>query len=176
MLAQWRLIVVPIAATVVAACSFTDPTVEPSEFVAAHAHDAQEVLDAVKQVDAGGTVLKDSGEFGIDATSAFAGFDAVLSKAQATFDSVNHTLLMAPKPKGLESSLTEMWSATDELSQAMKSGRAYVDDQKPSQLADWRKHWDTGRGWWNQAVTPIWQAAHQTPPTIEDAPTAPPAS
>jgi hypothetical protein len=86
---------------------------------------------------------------------------------------VNEIPLDTPKPKGVESSETEMWSATDELSGAIKSARAYVDDEKPSELADYKKHWDQGRAWWNQAVTAIWQAAGQPAPTIDNAPTAP---
>lgn len=65
-----------------------------------------------------------------------------------------------------------MWSATGELSSAMKSVRAYLDDGKPSQLADYKTHWNQGRAWWNQAVTRIWQAASAPPPTIANAPTA----
>jgi len=43
-----------------------------------------------------------------------------------------------------------MWSATDELSQAMKSIRAYVDDQKQSTLLDY-KTIGSGAGLVNQA-------------------------
>ena len=106
--------------------------------------------------------------------SALASFDGILSDAQSTFDKVNKVLLDAPKPKGLESSEIEMWSATDELGSALKSARAYVDDQEPSELNDYKTHWDQGQAWWNQAVTPIWQAASQPTPTIDNAPTAPP--
>jgi hypothetical protein len=68
-----------------------------------------------------------------------------------------------------------MWSATNELSDAMKTMRAFFDDRKPSQLADYYKHWDTGRAWWNQSVTATWSAANNgTAPTISNAPTAPP--
>jgi len=69
-----------------------------------------------------------------------------------------------------------MYSATDELSSAMKAQRAFIDDRKPSQLADYKKHWDQGRAWWNQAVTKIWEAAAAPMPTIANAPTAPPVS
>jgi len=67
-----------------------------------------------------------------------------------------------------------MWSATDELSQAMKSLRAYVDDQKPSDLADYKTHWDQGRAWWNQAVDKVWGETSTPAPSIPDAPSAPP--
>jgi hypothetical protein len=80
------------------------------------------------------------------------------------------------KPKGVESSETEMCSATEELSKAMTSARAFVDDHKPSQLPDDKKHWDQGRAWWNQTVLAIWLAAKQgaASPIIEHAPTARP--
>jgi hypothetical protein len=67
--------------------------------------------------------------------------------------------------------------ATDKLSEAMKTARAYIDDRQPSELADYKQQWDTGRAWWNQAVTAIWVAAGASPlPTMENAPTAPPAT
>jgi hypothetical protein len=164
-----------IAVPVLAACAGSeDATVSPTDFVTAHAKDAHSVVVTVQAVQASvGIMANDSGA---GDPSALATFDGILSDAQSSFDQANRVLLDAPKPKGVEASETEMWSATDELSNAMKSARAYVDDQKPSELADYKKHWDTGRAWWNQAVTPIWQAASVPPPTIDDAPTAPPVS
>jgi hypothetical protein len=155
------------------AASSLDSPVSPTDFVTAHAADANSVVAAVQEVQQREILWNESG--GSDPPTS-ASFDAVMSDAQSTFDKVNKVLLDAPKPKGVESGETEMWSATDELSNAMKSARAYVDDQKPSELADWHKHWDTGRAWWNQAVTPIWQAASVPPPTLDNAPTAPPVS
>jgi hypothetical protein len=56
----------------------------------------------------------------------------------------------------------------------MVSARAYIDDKKVSEMADYRKHWDNGRAWWNEAVTAIWKAANQAPPpTVSDAPSGP---
>jgi hypothetical protein len=120
-------------------------TVSPTDFVTAHAADAHSVVVAVREVQGAPEILQnDSG--GSD-PSTFESFDEILSDAQSTFDKVNKVLPDAPKLKGVESGETEMWSATDELSSAMKSARAFVDDQKPSELADRHKHWDTGRAW-----------------------------
>jgi hypothetical protein len=168
---------VPIAVVVLAACSSEDAAVSPNDFVIAHAQDAHSVVVSVQEVQAGVGIMTNAimaDDSGGGDTSALASFDGVLSDAQSSFDKVNQVLLEAPKPKGVESSETEMWSATDELSSALKSARAFVDDQKPSEMADFKTHWDQGRAWWNQAVTKIWQAASATAPTMDNAPTAPP--
>lgn len=106
--------------------------------------------------------------------SALASFDGVVNDAQSSFDKVHNVLLEAAKPKGVEDGEVEMWSATDELSHAMKSLRAYVDDQKPSDIADYKTHWDQGRAWWNQAVEKVWGETSIPAPSIPNAPSAPP--
>jgi hypothetical protein len=167
---------IPIIAVALAGCSGSDQTVSPADFVTAHAQDAQSVIAAVRSVDTGIHTVKDAVGAGGDGY-AMVKLDGVLNDAQSTFDRVNKVLLTAAKPKGVESSGTEMCSATDKLSASMKTLRAYIDDKKPSELADHKKQWDTGRAWWNQAVTAIWSAASTSPlPTMENAPTAPPAS
>jgi hypothetical protein len=139
---------IPIIAVALAGCSGSDQTVSPADFVTAHAQDAHSVVAAVQEV---ATAVQNLPA--LAGPGDWATLDVVLNDTQSTFDKVNRVLLEAAKPKGVESSETEMWSSTDELSNAMKSVRAYVDDQKPSQLADYKKHWDQGRAWWNQAVT-----------------------
>jgi hypothetical protein len=167
---------IPIVAVALAGCSGSDQTVSPGDFVTAHAQDAQSVIAAVRSVDTGIHTVKDAAGAGGDGY-AMVKLDGVLNDAQSTFDRVNKVLLTAAKPKGVESSETEMWSATDKLSASMKTLRAYIDDKKPSELADHKTQWDTGRAWWNQAVTAIWSAASASPlPTMENAPTAPPAT
>jgi hypothetical protein len=117
----------------------------PVEFVSAHTQDAHSVIVAAQEVQAGAGIMANDSD-GSD-PSALASFDGILSDAQSTFDKLNKVLLDAPKPKGVESSETEMCSATDELSSAMKSARAYVDDQKPSELSGYKPRRDTGRAW-----------------------------
>ena len=158
--------------SLVAACSVDDPTVSPKDFVSAHAQDAHSVVVSVQEVEAGIGIM--GNDPSSSDASAMVSFDGILSNAQSSLENVSNTLLSAAKPKGVDSSETEMWSATDELSTAVKSLRAYVDDQKPSDMTDFHHHWDQGRAWWNQAVTPIWQAAGASAPTIENAPAAPP--
>lgn len=153
------------------ACSACDaesePTVTPPAFVSAQSQDATAVVNTVQTVD---VAIADAASGNTDMVT----LSGVLANAQGTFDRVNNVLLSAPHPTGVESSETEMCSATNEFSSAMKSGRAWIDDKKPSELVDYRKHWDQGKAWWNQAVVPIWTAAGSTPPTIASAPTAPP--
>ena len=131
---------IPIIAVALAGCSGSDHTVSPADFVTAHAQDAQSVVGAVQSVDTG---IQTAG--GDD--YALAKLDAVLNDAQSTFDRVNKVLLTSAKPKGVESSETEMWSATAKLSDSMKTLRAHIDDKKPSELADHKKQWDTGGAW-----------------------------
>lgn len=167
---------IAIITVALAGCSGSDQTVSPADFVTAHAQAAQSVIAAVRAVDTGIHTVKDAAGAGGDGY-AVVQLDAVLNDAQSTFDRVNKVLLTAAKPKGVESSEAEMWSATDKLSASMKMLRAYVDEKKPSELADHKTQWDTGRAWWNQAVTAIWSAASASPlPTMENAPTALPAS
>lgn len=164
------LVTVPVVGTLLAPCSGADDTVSPSDFVSAYAKDAHSVVVSVQEVQDGVGIMADSGS---GSTSDLASLDGIMSDAQSTFDSVNQALLNGPVPSGNECSKTEMWSATGELSSAMKSVRAFLDDNKPSQLADYKTHWNQGRAWWNQAVTRIWQAANASPPTITNAPNAP---
>jgi hypothetical protein len=128
---------VPLVGALLAPCSGADDTVSPTDFVSAHAKDAHSVVVAVQEVQAGVGVMADSGS---GRSSDLASLDGLISDAQSTFDDVNHVLLDAPKPKDNGCSATEMWSATGELSSAMKSVRDYLDDGKPSQLADYKMH------------------------------------
>jgi hypothetical protein len=162
---------IPIIAVALAGCS--PDTVSPADFVTAHAQDARSVVAAVQKVDTGIQTAKDAGSN----DDAMAKLDAVLDDTQSTFDKVSKVLKTAAKPKGVESSGTDMSSATDQLSTSMDTLRAYIDDKKPSELASHKKQWDTGRALWNQAVTTIWSAANASPlPTIKNAPPAPPAT
>jgi hypothetical protein len=95
-------------------------TVSPTDFVTAHAADAHSVVVAVQEVQGPPRSCRTIPAVAI--RSRFASFDEILSDAQSTFDKVNKVLPDAPKLKGVESGETEMWSATDELSSAMKYG------------------------------------------------------
>jgi hypothetical protein len=151
----------------------SEQTVSPSDFVKAHADYAHRVVVSGQEVEGGIGILTE--EPGSADTSTLAAFDSLLSDAQASLEAVNKNLLSAPKPAGFDSSGVEMWSATNELVDAIKSLRAFVDDQKPSDLSSYRDHWNQGRAWWNQAVTPVWQAGGSLPiPTFDNAPKAPP--
>lgn len=173
----WRLLAVPIAvATMSTACSDVagEQTISPADFVAYHQADAKSVVAAVESVVKSVDVLAGA-PGGIDNPAISVAFDTNLDSAQSTFKKVENTLLDAVKPRGVESSETELWSATRELSKALDSLRAYVDDRKPSELVEYKKHWDQGRAWWNQAINSIWQAANYlSSPTIPNAPEAPP--
>lgn len=140
-------------------------SVPPAEFVSAYAQQAQSVVAAVQKVESNAEIMTSKSSD----TSAWASFDAILRDAQSTFGTVNAALLHALTPKGVESSGTEMWSATDELNTAVQAALRYVDGRQPAQLRDYQKHWETGRSWWNQAVSPIWRAAGETAPTIPEA-------
>lgn len=175
MLLRCRSAAAPFLAVLVIGTILVTPyakadVVSPSDFVTAHANDAHSVVVAVQEVQDGVGIMANSGS---GSTSDLASLSGLMSDAQSTFDSVNGVLLNAPKPRDNECSATELWSATGELSSAMKSVRAYLDDSKPSQLADYKTHWNQGRAWWNQAVTRIWQAANASPPTVPNAPNAP---
>lgn len=155
-------------AAVVVACS--NSGISAAEFANNLEQDAAAVVDACQRVEA----TTNSTTLGTGNT-LLANVDTVLSRSQSTFEAVGQRLLKSPKPRGVESSATEMWSATNELGEAMKSARAYFDSNKPSDLSAFRVHWDTGRAWWNQGVVAIWEAASKiTKPMITGAPTAPP--
>lgn len=163
-------IALPIAITIMSGCSET--TVSAVDYVRSHATDVDQVTSAVANVqDATSGGLEDAR---LD-PSAAATLSRTLYQAQQTFEAVNHTFLSAPKPKDLDTAGLEMWSATDKMIDAMKAGRAYLDDGKPSELVGYRDKWATGLAWWNQAVVPIWTAAGaSTQPTISGVPPAPP--
>lgn len=167
-----RMAALSLVAASCVACS-VDPTVSASSFATEHSKDANSIVVAVDSVQTAVGIASDDQSLN---AGSLVSLDSVLSDAQSTFVGVNNALLGAPKPDGMEDSATEMWSATNELNDSMKSLRSYLDDERPTDMTDFRKHWDRGRAWWNQAVTPIWKAAGQTPPVIADAPTAPPPS
>src|SRR4051794_10176526 len=99
-----------------------------------------------------------------------ASFDGVLTDAQGSFDAMAQSLVSADDPTRLKTPKDDMKTAADELSSAAKAARAYIDSQKPSDLAAYKTHWDQGRAWWNESVRAIWSAASSTPPTVDNAP------
>ena len=164
-------IAIAIAIAILSGCS--EHTVSAADYVKSHANDVDQVISAVTKVqDATSGGLEDAR---LDPIAA-ATLSSTLYQAQQTFEAVNHTFLEAPKPKDLDTPGLEMWSATDKMVDAMKAGRAYLDDGKPSELVGYRDNWATGRAWWNQAVVPIWTAAgvSSAQPTISGVPPAPP--
>ena len=152
---------------VAAASACSAHTVSPSDFASAHGKDAHAVVVAVQEMESDAAIMAVSREAGPGTLSSFYG---EIDDAKSAFDNAGHNLLLVDKPAGLEQSGDEMWAATDELSRAMKALRAFIDNGKPSELADYKKHWNQGRAWWNQAVTAIWQAANTPPPTVANAP------
>jgi hypothetical protein len=62
-----------------------------------------------------------------------------------------------------------MYGAVDQLSTAIDSDRAFVDVQKSPELINFGQHWKRGRAEWNEAVAKIWNAAGETPPTVDAA-------
>jgi hypothetical protein len=139
------------------------PTVSAeSKYVTSHAHDAHVVVVSYQGVQAGIQILSQ----GVDDPVALASFQQLLSQAKGSFDSARHTFLSSDAPGGLGDANTEAWASIGEFSDAVSSARAYVDSQKPSDLADFGTHWNQGRAWWNEAVTKLWGAANQPPPTV----------
>jgi hypothetical protein len=155
------------AVLAVAASACSAHTVSPSDFASAHGKDAHAVVVAAQEVESDAAIMAVSREAG---PATLASFYEVIDKAKSAFDTAGHNLLLVDKPAGLEQSDDEMRAATNELSSAMKALRAFIDDGKPSELAEYKKHWNQGRAWWNQAVTAIWQAANTPAPTVANAP------
>jgi hypothetical protein len=169
-----RLIALPIAVAILSSCS--ERTVSAADYVKSHANDVAQVISTV-------TKVQDATSGGLEGARldpAAATLSSTLYQAQQTFAAVSHTLMEAPKPKDdridLDTAGFGMWSATGKMVDAMKAGRAYLDDGKPSELVGYRNNWATGRAWWNQAVAQIWLAAgaSSAEPTISGAPPAPP--
>jgi hypothetical protein len=154
-----------LAVAAASACSAR--AVSPGDFASAHGKDAHAVVVAVQEVESDAAIMAVSREAGPSTRASFYG---IIDHAKSAFDTAGHNLLLVGKPAGLEQSDDEMWAATDELSSAMKALRAFIDDGNPSELADYKKHWNQGRAWWNQAVTAIWQAANTPAPTVANPP------
>jgi hypothetical protein len=53
------------------------------------------------------------------------------------------------------------------LSTAIDWDKAFVDDQKSSELNNFGQHSKRGRAEWNEPVAKIWNAAGETPPTVD---------
>lgn len=93
-------------------------------------------------------------------------FQQLLSTTKNTLTDARQSLGAADKPADLSDDVYKMENAIDELTTAIDSDRAFVDDEKPSDLADFGTHWKSGRVSWNEAVTKIWNAAGEMPPTV----------
>jgi hypothetical protein len=67
-----------------------------------------------------------------------------------------------------ESAYNDMEKAVVQLSNAVSAASSFVDSKKPSDLANFRTQWKQGRQQWNKAVTNIWNAAGEPPPTVDE--------
>ncbi len=143
----------------VAGCS---TSVSPADYVTAHAQDAHSVVVSVQSVQAA-TGIYDVAAADIAAAAAL---QQILSDAKGTFEHAKTTFASAKKPSGVGDAGDEMFGAVDELSTAISADKAFVDNQRPSDLADFGTHSKQGRVWWNEAVTKIWSAASQSAPTV----------
>ncbi len=98
--------------------------------------------------------------------ATLASFQQLLSSAKDGFDQAEHSFILANGPKGTGDADQEAAAAIREFSDAMSSARSYVDSQKPSDLADYGKHWNQGKVWWNESVSKMWGAVNRPAPTV----------
>jgi hypothetical protein len=152
-----RVIGITAGLALLAGCG-TDATAQ--SFVQDQAKNANAVVVSVQGIQEGTSL------YASDPTGSAVSFQQLLSQSKETLSNVSSALSLADKPNGLDDAATEMWAATDDLSHAIDSYRAYVDNQKSSDLADFGSKWKQGRTEWNDSVTKIWNAASQTPPTV----------
>jgi len=151
------------AATSPAAAPTTASSAPPSsEYVDKEAHDAHIVVVSYQEVQAGVQIL----QRGSADPATLASFQQVLSDAKDGFDQAENSFVLASGPKGTGSADQEAAAAIREFSDAMTAARAYVDSQKPSDLANYGKHWNQGRAWWNESVSKMWGAVNQPAPTV----------
>lgn len=171
---MWRRrllgLLVALMVGVVPSCTFIESaarhifTVSPSDFVKGNADHARQVVWAAEHVREATDAL--DADRDADPQTVLTHFDSSLIESQNVFDRVNKVLSEAALLKGndLQNYADEMRAATDEMSKAMVSMRAWIDDRKVSEMAETREHWHNGRDGWNEAVTAIWKAANQAPP------------
>ncbi len=140
----------------------TTTTPAGSSYVTKQAHDAHVVVVSYQEVQAGAQMLGD----GSNDVSTAASFQQLLTQAKGGFDGAENSFILADTPNGTGDANKEAAAAIREFSDAMSSARAYVDNRKPSDLADFGTHWGQGRKWWNEAVNKLWGAANQPAPTV----------
>jgi hypothetical protein len=91
-----------------------------------------------------------------------------LTQAKGVFDAVDNSLASSNPPKEHETAYNAMETAVEQLSSALSTARSFVDSKKPSELENYSEQWQLGRRQWNTAVMEIWNAANQTPPTVDE--------
>jgi hypothetical protein len=134
-----------------------------ADYAKAHAKDANSVVVSVQEVQRATGIYADAPD-----PAAAVTLQGIMSDAKDSFEKVKQSMLpQDTPPAGLEETRDEMYGAVDQLSTAIDSDKAFVDDQKPSELSDFAQHWKRGRAEWNEAVTKIWSAAGMTPPTVK---------
>jgi hypothetical protein len=156
----WVLGVLALAVTVVG-CS--DQTMSAADYVKAHTKDANSVVVSVQEIQQATGIYADAPD-----PAAAVTLQGIMSDAKDSFEKVKQSML-APdtRPSGLEEARDKMYEAVDQLSTAIDSDKVFVDDQKSSELTDFGQHWKRGRAEWNEAVAKIWNAAGETPPTVD---------
>jgi hypothetical protein len=142
---------------------FARETVSPTDFVNAHADDADSVAVSARAVEKAMLASCDAG------IADRASFQQTLSEAKDKFDAVDKSLVASASnpPTGQESAYNDMEKAVVQLSNAVSTASSFVDSKKPSDLKNYSTQWQQGRQQWNEAVTNIWKAAGQTPPIVD---------
>lgn len=156
-----RTLTALVAALLLAGCGDSTPPPTAAAYVSAHAKAANAVVVSVQEIRAGVGILKASPDMATEAS-----FQQLLTSAKSQLDSAKSEFAMASAPTGMDQANLDMFGAVDELETAIDSAHAFVDSQKPSDLADFDTHWQQGMGDWNSAVHKIWTAAKVKPPTV----------
>ena len=148
----------PVAAVVPADSDMTGA----AAWISKTQSDTHSVQVAVQSVQAGIKLLQDGGSD----PAATAELSGLVKQSQGFLHDAELNLV-TEIDKPLKDQREEAWFAANELSDAMKKLRSYIDDQKPSELSDFQNKYQQGVRFWNEAVTKIWSTAGQpTPPTV----------
>lgn len=126
------------------------------------AHYTNEVQVSVQSIQAGLQILQNGGSD----PSATASFSQLLQQAHDQLDDAQ-LFLVGVIDGHMKTQREEAWYAANELKDAMSKARSYLDDQKPSELADFTSKYEEGSRYWNEAITALYaKAGIGSPPTI----------
>lgn len=138
------------------------PQESAAAFIDKHQRAIHDVIVEIQAM-AGGAQFLD----GSAGTSAE--FDSLCDDAANTFTGARSEFGSASDPKGLGGDAgvsEEMSAASDELIEACKSARSFLDSQKPSDLQNFTQHWQNGTSWWKEALTKLYSQAGQPVPDL----------